>query len=538
MTAPINYGQQGQGTSQQGANQVAVIGAGPGGLVAARWLKSQGFEPVIFESTDRIGGQWGLEPSVSGIWEGMRTNTSRVTTAFSDLDHPEGTATFPSNAEVLAYLHRFAEMFSLEPRLRTRVNEIRRAKPGATEGGYVVTFTGPDGTTEEQTFEHVVVSSGRYNNPLPPEVPGLDTFTGAGGVSHTFAYRNFQNVQGMRVVVGGGAVSALEVAPDLAMRGAKVILSQRRQRYVLPKLITGRPSDHLVFNRFAAMRQEVVPPDVVNRGLRDFIVQVGGDPEQYGAPRPAATLEEAGVSLSQHYLPMVAEGKIEVLPWMTNVEGNRVTFGEGPDAPQREVDAITFGTGFGLKLPFLDEEIQRTLDLDPLHMDLHKYTFHPDLPGLAFVGFYELIGPYFPALEVQARWIAYAFGGTCPMPSSKEMEAGVRLYRSQRGKSQRVAVHILARKIAADAGFEAQLDQHPDLAREILFGPVSTVSYRLDGPDALDDAPERVRRAARAFGVVPEPEFSAEQRSLLAALAEASKDRTLLRLAGTVRAGA
>lgn len=28
-------------------SRVAVIGAGPGGLVAARWLLSQGFEPTI-----------------------------------------------------------------------------------------------------------------------------------------------------------------------------------------------------------------------------------------------------------------------------------------------------------------------------------------------------------------------------------------------------------------------------------------------------------------------------------------------------------
>ena len=37
---------------------VAAIGAGPGGLVTARWLLSQGFEPTIFEA---IGGS--LPPS-------------------------------------------------------------------------------------------------------------------------------------------------------------------------------------------------------------------------------------------------------------------------------------------------------------------------------------------------------------------------------------------------------------------------------------------------------------------------------------------
>ena len=38
------------------ANHVAVIGAGPGGLAAAAWLSRNGFEPVVIEAADRIGG--------------------------------------------------------------------------------------------------------------------------------------------------------------------------------------------------------------------------------------------------------------------------------------------------------------------------------------------------------------------------------------------------------------------------------------------------------------------------------------------------
>ena len=65
---------------------VAVIGAGPGGLVAARWLLSQGFEPTIFEQSPVLGGQWAGLAGRSGVWPAMHTNTSRVLTAFSDLD--------------------------------------------------------------------------------------------------------------------------------------------------------------------------------------------------------------------------------------------------------------------------------------------------------------------------------------------------------------------------------------------------------------------------------------------------------------------
>ncbi len=45
--------------------KVAVLGAGPGGLVVARYLKSEGFEPVVFEQGERIGGQWSADPGHS-----------------------------------------------------------------------------------------------------------------------------------------------------------------------------------------------------------------------------------------------------------------------------------------------------------------------------------------------------------------------------------------------------------------------------------------------------------------------------------------
>ena len=68
---------------------VAVIGAGPGGLVAARWLLSQGFEPTIFEQAPMLGGQWTGLDGRSGVWPTMHTNTSRTMTAFSDLEHDD-----------------------------------------------------------------------------------------------------------------------------------------------------------------------------------------------------------------------------------------------------------------------------------------------------------------------------------------------------------------------------------------------------------------------------------------------------------------
>jgi hypothetical protein len=102
--------------------------------------------------------------------------------------------------------------------------------------------------------------------------------------------------------------------------------------------------------------------------------------------------------------------------------GQCVRFGDGHEA---EFDAILFGTGFDVHLPFLAPEVRDLLDADAQHIELHRRTFHPALPGLAFAGLWDQAGPYFPPIELQARWIAYSWSGAVPAPSREEMTAGI-----------------------------------------------------------------------------------------------------------------
>ena len=57
----------------------------------------------------------------------MHTNTSRVMTAFSDLEH-QTDLVYPSGRDILAYLNRYAETFDLVSRIRfgTRVEGLQR----------------------------------------------------------------------------------------------------------------------------------------------------------------------------------------------------------------------------------------------------------------------------------------------------------------------------------------------------------------------------------------------------------------------------
>lgn len=479
---------------------VAVIGAGPGGLVAARWLLSQGFEPTIFEQGPTLGGQWSGVDGRSGVWPSMHTNSSRTVTAFSDLEH-DTDHVYLSNREVLAYLRRYAEMFGLTSRIRlgTRVELIRRD----SAGWHVV-----HGGTDER-FERIVVATGRFHVPAIPAVAGLETFSGPAKAISTYHYRDGFAYRGKRVLVAGCAVSALEIASELAEFGAaRVVVTQRRQRYVLPKFAAGVPSDLRIYTRYGALATETLAAAEIDRQLKEIVVGAAGSPEQYGAPAPDPSLFAAGVTLGQHYLPLVAEGRIAIRPWMTRVAETTVTFA---DQHTEEFDGIVFATGFALSLPFLSGEIREILDLDPVHMDADRYTFHPDLPGLAFMGMWDQSGGYFVPLELQARWIAYTWGNTVAPTSDKDQRLAIETYRANRGGSQKTRMNLAAITFARAAAVEPHVDNWPHLHRALLFGPLAPSCFRLDGPDALPDAPERFAREAAAFGAITSNEMSEQE---------------------------
>ena len=311
-----------------------------------------------------------------------------------------------------------------------------------------------------------------------------------------------------------------EISSDIALRGGRVTNAVRRQRYVLPKLVSGVPSDHVIFTRFAARAAEAFPRDVIGAELRDLVVGAGGRPDQYGAARPAGDVFTAGIAQAQHYLPLVAEGRIAPKPWVAAIEGRTVRFTDGTT---EVVDAILLATGFALDLPFLSDDIRAVLDPDERHADLHAATFHPDLDGLAFLGLWDQIGPYFPVLELQARWLAYVWSGRCPMPKRSEMLAEIAALRLHRGQPLEVPMNTIALRFARLAGVEPDPRDWPALRRALWFGPLSPAQFRLSGPDADAGAAAQVVADAAAFGAIPSPEPSRVERARLVALAMAER---------------
>lgn len=61
-------------------------------------------------------------------------------------------------------------------------------------------------------------------------------------------------------------------------------------------------------------------------------------------------------------------------------------------------------------------------------------------------------------------------------------------------------MHSMALLFARRAGVEPDPERWPELRRALLAGPRSAVSFRLEGPDSLPEAPVRTAAEATAFG--------------------------------------
>jgi len=475
---------------QRGA-RVAVIGAGPSGLVAAKHALEAGFETTVFEASDELGGQWHTTAAHSGIWPGMRTNTSRAMTAFSDFPAPAHHPLHPIALQIHAYLHAYAEHFDLKSRLRLRT-PVRRVSAGWTVDG--------------ERFDGVVIASGRFRKPRKP--PGLDAFRGE--TLHAFDYPGAETFRNRRTLVYGNGVSGLEIASDLAT-ATSVVSAFRTPRWVIRKVVDGVSSDWQWYTLFGALERRLLPRDELSRTLRDRVMGVAGNPADFGAPEPDADILTAGLSLCHDYLAQVADGSIVCRSAIAAVDGRTVTFTDGAS---EAVDAIVCATGYDLDIPYLDPAVWAVLGGD---LALYQRTLHPDLPGFGVIGQFLLQGPYFPLLELQARWIVATWAGDVPAPDDALMRRTIGQPRPA------IDVHnVLATTFAEELGVAPDLHARPELTEPLLFGPMLPPRYRLDGPGARADAATRFNEqlGASPRAPVPRADIEALRRFRLETVAE------------------
>lgn len=104
---------------------------------------------------------------------------------FPDFPYPEDTLVFPTQPDVLNYLHSYANRFDLKKHIKFNHSVVRVA-PIEDDNWEIVVKNLRDGTFETNFFNAVFVANGHYSVPQIPKIAGSNEFKGKIIHSHDF----------------------------------------------------------------------------------------------------------------------------------------------------------------------------------------------------------------------------------------------------------------------------------------------------------------------------------------------------------------
>lgn len=524
------------------SKRIAVVGAGPAGLVTIKELLAQGHSPTCFERADGPGGVFRFDEANGVVWESCRLTSSPLLTAFSDFPIPADPLKHLKAADYVSYLNAYCNVFGLRDHLRFGTT-VEAVTPDPT-GGWTVRTRDVHGTQEEH-FDSVALCSGLHQHPHMPRFPAQDTFTGQ--IMHAAHYRRPAQVRGKRVLIVGAGESGADVAAEVAGSAAETVLSLRRGVAVLPRTIFGKPQDlqtsrlqnsaaHWIF-------QTRNPADDHNRQVYrwlflpfvfiDKFIQLAFRffweflPLMW-APSVAAarsnlrtrkltirllkmsggTLNEQFGTKTDEFVRALAEGRSRQAPAIARFDGPRAVFQDGSEFTP---DLVIFCTGFDTRMPYLDEALASA----PRFLN----TFNPVTgSSLGFIGFVRpAFGAIPPLAELQARWFALIQSGRLVLPPDSEMRQSIDHWTHVRMHVFRAIKRLdhlvdftpfcdeLASRIGCKPTWRDIRRESRAFRRRFIAGPFVAAQYRLVGPNAQ---PEMARCVIENLPmVVPLPYF-------------------------------
>ncbi|EPR21283.1 hypothetical protein L905_07305 [Agrobacterium sp. TS43] len=311
--------------------QTLIIGGGQAGLATGWHLAQQQIDFLILEASDRSGGAW------RNYYDSLELFSPAGYSALPGLAFPGPQGHYPQRDEVVAYLDHYARKFQLPVRTGQRVLNVVR-----TDNFFEVV------TAEGQRFraKALVAASGAFGMRHVPLIEGQEQF--GGRMLHSSQYLNAKEFGGRRIIVVGGANSAVQIATELASE-ARVTLATLRPIRFFPQRILGL--DFHFWVKWTGLER--------TRWLNDHSTPV---------------LD------SGRYRHAIKTGRVQCREMFTRITERGVVW---PDGAEEQVDVLLFATGFHPNVSYL-KELGAVGDDNRL---VQRNGISQDVPGLYFVGF-------------------------------------------------------------------------------------------------------------------------------------------------------
>ncbi|CAF2901569.1 unnamed protein product [Rotaria sp. Silwood2] len=414
------------------SKSVAIIGAGPSGLVAANVLLKAGFNVTIFERGRHIGGIW----CEDAAYIDLHSQQLGGTIEFSDLFDGEE---FASWQHIHDYLKQYADHCHLTEciKLRTRVIEINKKNLKDTNIPWQIKVEKFDGQYEIYEFDFLIIATGLFNELYMPHIRGQEKFTGT--IIHGHSLKSHKQLIDKRVVIIGGGKCAADLASTCGSYARSCHIVLRRAHWMLPRTFAGGllPARYLLTRLSYAM----YPPfpgaphsklflyfhrrfsrllKFINDKISADIIAING-PDLYDdkifLPNNSFLNAENIYVIPEDFIQLKQQGriigKLDSIDEIIDSTTIRLKSGE-----HLQADMIICATGFINRFPFFSDTDAKIMGLPTMQTstqsnietDLYLYrrVIPVGVPNVAFVG-YVSCATHWMVSEVASHWVSEYF---------------------------------------------------------------------------------------------------------------------------------
>jgi cation diffusion facilitator CzcD-associated flavoprotein CzcO len=331
---------------------VAVLGAGFGGLTVTHRLAQDGIDDVvIFERGDGVGGTWR-----ANTYPGAACDVPSHLYSLSFAPNPNWSRAYATQPEILDYIEDCYDRFDVRRKVRPGTEIV-----GATwceDDGHWLLY---DRRGAEYEATVLVSAIGMFNTPAFPSIPGIDDFGGV--MFHSARWDHGHDLTGRRVAVVGTGASAIQVVPAIVDHTAHLDVYQRTAPWVLPRkdgpyseeqkrVFATRPNEaarhreglHDMFEQTTAFVAGDPSVEAIATIARDYLERKVPDPELRAKLVPGQPFGCKRTLISSNYYPALQRDDVELVT--TDIERVTTAGIRTVDGVERPADTIVLCTGF------------------------------------------------------------------------------------------------------------------------------------------------------------------------------------------------
>ncbi|KAK6160804.1 hypothetical protein DH2020_004185 [Rehmannia glutinosa] len=467
--------------------KIAIIGAGISGLLACKHTMEKGFNPVVFEARNGIGGVW------SSTIDSTKLQTPKDHFQFSDFPWPESVSqTFPDHNQVMEYVTSYALRFDIFSRIKFNSKVIGldyniysssddddnmcsnwdmwggNGEAFSSNGKWNVVVQNvlqPMQAPKVYQVDFVTLCIGKFSDlPNIPDFPiskGANKFNGE--IIHSMDYAAMDKIQAAkfiknkRVSVVGFQKSALDIAAEIAknngvtnpctlvFRRVQWSGSENLVRFTFTnlnrfsELMVHKPGEGLFLWFLAVLLSPLVIAlhlkhiylialDILQ--MRRIVPQMDLSVEKYEMVPQHSFLKQICscmfMVLPQQFYDRVKEGSLVLQKSRVLGFYENGLILDNVVAAHLETDIVILATGYksDAKIANIFTSIDFKKCILGSSAPFYRECIHPRIPQLAIMGYSESPATLF-TFELRSKWIAHFLAGKFRLPPIREMEENV-----------------------------------------------------------------------------------------------------------------